>query len=423
MKGRRWDSLDIGKWMTTPFSKTPEGFLTGKAIVTSVGVFTYLNADGSTRRELRLPQEVFSEDSLNSMKLKPLTNDHPSELLTSGNAKTYQVGTLGSDPSSWIDGYGTVHPEEQGRGYSSGSDGFHVSISMTITDASAIQDVALGKTALSMGYDCEIEEASAGATWCGVAYDCIQRNIRYNHCAIVDIARAGDAARIRMDRADAIQIQQKTESKQEINSKKEINRMKKVTIDGIEYEGEDLLVMKFIDDHNKLEAAGKALDEMKKELDEKEKKLSALEAEKDANKDRADKAEKSLKEAKEQALDNKRLDEAVNARIALLDAASRAEVEVKDGMTDLEIKKAVITSLYPTAKLDGKDDVYICARFDAVLEDLDSRADSSGREISLGEGFEKNKGDSNSNRVDSAASHQRMVERMKERSRGEKKQE
>ena len=39
-KVRRFDSLDPGLWMTTPFARTTEGFLTGRAIVTGVGVFT-----------------------------------------------------------------------------------------------------------------------------------------------------------------------------------------------------------------------------------------------------------------------------------------------------------------------------------------------------------------------------------------------
>ena len=78
VKVKRYDSLDPGKWMTTAFTKTPEGFLTGRAIVTNVGVFTYRNKDGGITRELRPPEEVFAVDSLNSLKLKPVVNNHPS---------------------------------------------------------------------------------------------------------------------------------------------------------------------------------------------------------------------------------------------------------------------------------------------------------------------------------------------------------
>ena len=59
-KVKRFDTLDSGRWMTEPFTRTVDGFLTGRAIVTSIGVFTYRYADGTELRELRLPEEVFA---------------------------------------------------------------------------------------------------------------------------------------------------------------------------------------------------------------------------------------------------------------------------------------------------------------------------------------------------------------------------
>jgi hypothetical protein len=121
--------------------------------------------------------------------------------------KVYQVGSLGNNPSDWINSYAALNSEgAEGERGGSGTDGFHVAIDLVINDATAVMDVEVGKCSLSMGYECELEPAPPGATWCGIAYDGIQRKIRYNHCAIVDRARAGDAARIRMDSADAVQI-------------------------------------------------------------------------------------------------------------------------------------------------------------------------------------------------------------------------
>ena len=407
-KVQRWDSLDAGKWMTTPFTKTDEGFLTGRAIVTSVGVFTYLNADGSTSRELRLPEEVFARDSLESMKLKPLANDHPKERITAENAKVYQVGSLGNNPSDWINSYGAFEGDRNRERGMSGSDGFYVSIDLTITDAAAVADVLAGKTALSMGYECEFEPAEPGAVWCGIAYDGIQRNIRYNHCAIVDRARAGDAARIRMDGADAVQIYQSGEARKPIQEEK----MKKINLDGVEYEGDEGLILKFTEQRNRADTAETALGKAKEDH---AKAVSTLEAERDTLKDRADKAEKDLKEARDAAADPKRIDEAVKAKLVLMDAADRAGVEVKDGMSDLDVKKAVITAVFPTAKLDGKDEVYVTARFDAALEDLEARADKDSRQVGGG-------GLPPADRKDSASAYQRMVERMKAQSRGDKKE-
>ena len=47
------DGID---YETSPAEKTAEGFLIARAPLTSVGVFTYRNADGTPRRELRLPE-------------------------------------------------------------------------------------------------------------------------------------------------------------------------------------------------------------------------------------------------------------------------------------------------------------------------------------------------------------------------------
>jgi hypothetical protein len=345
------------------------------------------------------------------MKMKPLANDHPTEKITAENAKVYQVGSLGNNPSDWVDGYGILHPEGQGRG-NSGTDGFHVAIDMTINDAAAVADVESGKTALSMGYTCDIEPASAGEVWCGIAYDGIQRNIRYNHCAIVDRARAGDAARVRMDSADAVQIYQSGESPK---TNPEVGKMgmKKINLDGVEYEGEEKLVQSYVEQKNRADSAEQSLEKAKADS---AKALSTLEAERDAHKDRADKAEKEAKAAKEDASDSKRIDEAVKTKLLLMDAADRAGVEVKDSMSDLDVKKAVITAIYPAAKLDGKDEVYVSARFDAAVEDLDARADGESREV-LGAAPSTA---GSSGRQDSASSYRKMVDRLKAQSRGDK---
>jgi hypothetical protein len=410
---QRWDALDPARWMTTPFKKTGEGFLSGRAIVTSVGVFTYRNRDGTVSRELRLPEEVFAEDSLNSMKLKPLVNGHPAEEVTADNAKAYQVGSLGNNPSNWVDNYAVLNPEEvrDSRGLSS-TDGFHVAIDLTINDAGSIADVEAGKQALSMGYKCDLEPALPGSTWCGMAYDGIQRKIRYNHCAIVDRARAGDAARIRMDSADAVQIYQPGEAPV---PNQEVGKMgtKKINLDGVDYEGEEKLIEFYQTQKKRADAAEQTLETARADH---AKALSQLTAERDALKDRTDKAEKEAKEAKALAADPKRIDEAVKVKVALYDAADRAGVEVKDGMTEMDIKKAVVTAVAPSAKLDGKDEVYVQARFDAAVEELESREDGKSREV-IGGTLPNAPAES---RNDSAAAYRKMVERMKAQSRGEK---
>jgi len=411
---KRYDSTDVGKWMTTPFKKNADGFLTGRAIVTSVGVFTYLNTDGTTTKELRLPEEVFARDSLDSMKLKPMTNDHPSERVNPDNAKALQIGSLGSNVSDWVDNYGVKYPDdmvlERGRD-THASDGFHVSIDLTITDASAIKDAENGKLALSMGYVCEIEETSG--VWCGMAYDCIQRKIRYNHCALVDGARAGDAARIRfddigihLDSGDAVLVNIPSGSTRGDQAKNQEEKTMKYRLDnGMEYDAPEGFVQAYVSMKEKADAAIARADAAEKVVGDSKTTLSTLEAERDTAKARADKAEKELKEAQVALNDPKRLDAAIEGKIALYDAAKKADVEIKKDMTDMDIKKAVILSVFPEAKFDGKDEAYVSARFDSTVELLKNKADGASR-IVAGENF------NGQERRDSNTAHQDMVDKL-----------
>ena len=377
---KRFDNIDNSQWMTLPFERTSEGFLRGRAIVTSIGVFTYKRADGTVQRELRLPEEVFSLKTLNSMKLKPVTLNHPTELVTSDNADKLQVGSLGDNPS-WT-------KEWEHRNWEEVTDGINCAIDMIITKKDAIDAVLNGKQALSMGYTCDLEIAEPEATWCGIEYDFIQRNIRYNHCAIVDSARAGDNAKIelRADSDDAVleDIVIKTDGG--------TSMLKKINLDGIDYEAEESVIKALNAEKARADKAENDACETKKSLDKKvadfekkvtefEKRISELEAEKDTAKEKADSAEKELEELKKTSMDSKKMDEMVNAKIDLLHNAEKAGVEVKSDMADSDIKKAVIAKVFPNAKFDGKDEVYVQARYDATIEILAERADNKSRQF------------------------------------------
>ena len=75
---KRFDTFQVPK-----VEKTKEGYLRGKVIASRAGVFEYLNFDGTVRRELRHPDEVFKTDSLDTMKMIPVTDDHPAEFVDS----------------------------------------------------------------------------------------------------------------------------------------------------------------------------------------------------------------------------------------------------------------------------------------------------------------------------------------------------
>ena len=403
---KRFDNIDNSQWMTIPFERTNEGFLKGRAIVTSIGVFTYKRADGTIQRELRLPEEVFSPSTLNSMKLKPVTLNHPTELVTSDNADKLQVGSLGDNPS-WT-------KEWHDRNWEEVTDGINCAIDMIVTKKDAIDAVLNGKQALSMGYTCDLEMAEPGSTWCGVEYDFIQRNIRYNHCAIVDAARAGDNAKIelRADSEDAV-LEDIMVTKIDGGTKMSL---KKIKLDGIEYEAEESVIKALNAEKARADAAENDACETKKSMDKKvadmekkvtefEKRISELEAERDSAKEKKDAAEAELAKVKADAADPTHLDAAVKAKIELLHNAEKAKVEVKEDMSDMDIKKAIITSQFPKANFDGKDDVYIQARYDSAVEMMVEKNDAAIRQATSDTPPET--------RADENDARDRMINRMK----------
>lgn len=406
---KRFDTLDAGRWMTTPFQRTAEGFLTGRAIVTSIGVFTYQYADGSVLRELRLPEEVFAPESLETMKLKPVTNEHPDGMVTPENQKELQVGSLGSNVTTTTQIYEGCNWTDSDKL----SDGIHVAIDMTINRADAIEDVLNGRRALSMGYTCEIDETSG--VYMGVEYDCIQRKIRYNHCAIVDAARAGDAAQIHLDSADAILA--------EPSAKKSANKdqkgtggksMKKtVRIDGVDVEVDDCVASHIAELTKNADEAEKKKKSLEEEVDELKKAVSKLEAERDTEKSKADSAEAALAKAREDATDDARIDAVVQERLAVYDAADKAGVKVEKSMKLDDIRRAVITAMFPTISLDGKGADYISACFDSAKAELEKRGDGAQRTVGA-DGF-----NGSQDNYDAAAARRRMIELNQRRSRGE----
>lgn len=164
----RFDSIPVDE---TYF--TAEGYFIDHPIVTSTGIFEYKNRDGSIRRELRLPEEVFDPASLESYEGKPVIVTHAAGYVSKENVEQEYIGTVLS------------------KGY---QDGEHVRAKIIIHNTGSLD---CGLRELSLGYKTETDETPG--EWQGQPYDAIQRNIRINHLALVANARAGDSARLNLD--------------------------------------------------------------------------------------------------------------------------------------------------------------------------------------------------------------------------------
>lgn len=163
--------------------KLRNGFLQTDAFLTRVGVFPYRNRDGTVRRELRLPSEVFNPDSMATFAMMPLTMGHPNVPVTARNARQHSIGHTGQDVRR---------------------DGEKMRATIMVTDDQAISEMRRGRREISNGYFCDLEMTS-GITKDidgipdGLEYDCIQRNIEGNHVAVVDRGRAGPDVHARVD--------------------------------------------------------------------------------------------------------------------------------------------------------------------------------------------------------------------------------
>jgi hypothetical protein len=156
------------------------------ATPTRAGIFDYYVPDGMGSvkkvRELRHPDEVFSRETMDSLKAIPYTTqaNHVS-LMTPENVRERTYGVTMSN----------VARKDN-----------HASVDIKINDGKEIKAVQNKESLeLSCGYDCDI--VVEPGEYNGERYDQRQINIVYDHVARVEKARGGESCRIRLDSADS----------------------------------------------------------------------------------------------------------------------------------------------------------------------------------------------------------------------------
>lgn len=324
------DRYDFTHFLAT---KTDEGFLIDSPIIGRVGIQDYIKADGSTRKELRLPGEVFSASSMDSAQGKPISLDHKEKLVTSKNANRVMIGAV-------------LSPSRQ--------DGDNLRADIIIHSPDAIGS----RRELSLGYTCVLEETPGNHPIYG-EYDAIQREIRINHLSVVKSGRAG-VARLNMDSNEVVE--------EFINKKEELNVMTvKVKLDnGIEYDAAPEVSAEL------LKLRSDALDSAIK-LNEFPATIAGLQIKVDELQAKVDGIDDAIEKAKESG----RLD--ALSRMALEVKATALKIDHKD-KTDREIKEAAIKLLRKDADLTDKTDVYVDAAFDMAVEFAPNSAMASQRQ-------------------------------------------
>lgn len=305
-------------WKAEGFHKTKEGYLTGSILVTCAGVFPYLGDGGKIINRLRSMDEV--RESVKTLVNKPVTLNHPSELVTPDNAKKLSVGFCSNDVF-W--------------------DGINAFVTCTITDRKAIEAIQNGEVrAVSCGYTCNIDDESG--VWNGTFYDQLQRNIEYNHIALVYAGRAGDGVKFQVnDSAEFLDF-----------STKDKTMTKKIIIDSVEHEADEAVIT----------AYQKALDSAK----EMQVALDKANAGKDAAEALCKQKDEEIESLKASQLDEAEIAKRVDARMRILAIAKDAGMEKAEDKTDAEIRAFVISKAFPKISLDGKSEDYVNAMFDAA---------------------------------------------------------
>lgn len=298
-----------------------DGFLHDSPVVGRVGVQEYRNADGTVRRELRLPEDVFSADSLATFVGKPITVDHPkSGRVDAKNAHRLTVGTMLA----------------QGK-----QDGETVRADVVIHSPEAIGD----RRQLSLGYMAKLDMTPGDHPKYG-RYDAIQRDIRINHLSVVQSARAGAIARLNMDGNEEFEV---------FSTQEQQTMTVKVKLDnGLEYDAAPEVSAELAKLRQDSTEAASKLKTASDELSKAQAKADSLQSQVESFQAKLDAAKE---EGKQSAIERMKLEEV--AKGFRVDCADKS---------DRQIKEAVIKAVRADAVVDGKPDVYIDAAYDMAVE-------------------------------------------------------
>ena len=354
--------------------RTDEGYLTGAAPIAKIGILKYFLEDGSTRRELVNEDTLFNPDSMRTLRMKPITDQHPPEkTLSSKTVKRRKVGFTGENVKR---------------------DGEFLLVPVTVTDEDAVNSVDQGRQELSPGYRCDL--LLEPGEYQGQRYDGIQLNRKYNHVAICDRARGGSDLRLHLDgvdHLDGFEVNKMVMDSEKENTllfnEDEIKAIKKLikgrelnmdlvkfNVDGINYDAAQEVINFAKKETVRADAAEGKVAGLETKNTELQAKVDALEGERDGLKTKVDEFEKLDHTDAIQKGITERLD-VLDAVDAVIPEEKRKEMKI-DTLSNMDLKKSVILAKSPEAKLDERNDDYLNARFDSIFEGLKFDPDAAG---------------------------------------------
>ncbi|MBE1304558.1 DUF2213 domain-containing protein [Clostridium botulinum] len=190
-----------GSRFSPNMTRTPEGFLICHNVpIARTGWYEYLpeelGIEGSQNELVKVyrdPEEVFSNSAIASFEGKPVTDEHPPDLLTVHNSKIFIKGTTQN-----------VRQDKKEPDL--------LIADLIIYDSVLIDEVDQGKREVSCGYECDYKENEDGT------YS--QIDIRGNHVAVVEAGRAGNRVSIKDSKNNKLEGEKKVSKKVKIPQKK-----------------------------------------------------------------------------------------------------------------------------------------------------------------------------------------------------------
>lgn len=341
----------LTRYDTAPINRITQDAQTGfvhikNVPIAIVGVFPYIKADGSVEMEAKLPTELLSEVTVDSANSKPVTDNHPDELVTQVNASKYMKGFTATN----------AHVENDA-----------LKVDMTITDKSLINEINKGKQELSIGFETEVVPKKG--EYKGVAYDSVQKNIQINHVAVVEQGRAGHSVRLLGDSAEMIE----QDANQKKGKKMETTKVRLDNADvTVATEDANRIIQLDADNSDK----AKKIAELENQIKEKQKELDELKGKSDEEKKNADKAQAKADAAEKELEDLKKkysedaMEKAVTSRMELINNVKPYvgdSYEFK-GKSEKQMKLDAIKALDDSVNLTEKSDDYIDAYFDSMCK-------------------------------------------------------
>jgi hypothetical protein len=309
---------------------TKDGYLVAEARVARTGIQLYsageLGMDGdenSIVRVYRPPEEVFAADAMASYAHRPVTVNHPGEMVDAENWDEYAKGQTGDEVLR---------------------DGEYVRVPLMLMDKKAIDQWSAGKRELSMGYTMDLM-ISDGETPNGEKYDAVQTNLRMNHLALVPRARGGSNLRL----GDTIPE----------DSSMSDQKLTTITVDGLSVETTDAGAQAISKLTSELSDARKVNEDAQTAQDEalalKDKELAQKDAE--------------IEDLKGKILSDEDLDKMVNDRADLIATAKAISDKEYAGLSADDIRQTAVAAVLGQDAVEGKSKEYIAARFEILSED------------------------------------------------------